>query len=406
MSAQEKSRPAMNRTLLMIPGPVEVADAVNEASARPPLSHTDPEFIAAMGQCLSMMRKVFDSGPGAQPFLLAGSGTLAMDCAISNVVAPGGRVLVVQSGHFSDRIADMIRSRGAEVHLMESEPGETPDPEKVDQALSADHTITAMTITHVDTSTGVRSDVQELLRIGANRGVISVVDAVCATAGERLPMFEWGAGVVLTASQKAIAAPPGLALMMVAPWAMDARRKFSVAPPLYFDWLSWEPVMTAYEQGSFHYFGTPATGLVLALRAALLECLDLSARTEGPMERSLRGHARAAAAIRAGLEAMGLSLLPKSEVLLANTLTAAYFPSGVDARLLQAVASRGVVLAKGLHPKVKDVTFRIGHMGPVVCQDSLLLRTIDALAHGFNDVGHATAVDAALNATAEVLDRP
>ena len=127
-----------------------------------------------------------------------------------------------------------------------------------------------MTITQVDTSTGVLADVQALAGAGQAHGALVVVDGVCSVAGEELRMADWGVDLAFTASQKAISVPPGLALAVARPAALEAfRARQTPVGSYYADWSNWLPVMEAYEARKPSYFGTPAVNLVWALNVSL-----------------------------------------------------------------------------------------------------------------------------------------
>src|SRR6478672_2173427 len=240
--------PPLDPPLLMIPGPVEVSPAVVAAASVPPPSHTAPRLLEAFGTSIERMREVWRSGPGGQPFLVAGSGTLAMEMAAANLVEPGERAVVVSTGFFSERMAEILRRHGAEVTLVAAEVGEVPTLDAVREALAAGSAVKALFATHVDTSTGVRVDPEPLCRLAREAGALAVFDGVCATAGERFEMAEWGADLYFTGSQKAIGLPPGLALMVAGERALASRAARRAAPPpLYLDWHSWLPVHRAYE---------------------------------------------------------------------------------------------------------------------------------------------------------------
>src|SRR4051794_4615381 len=170
--------------LLMIPGPVEVSPGVLAAAAVPPPGHTSPRLIAAFGTCLERMRQVWRADAASQPFLLAGSGTLAMEVAVANLIEPGDRALVLNTGFFSERMVEILRRAGAGVTVVEAPVGEAPGVEEVRDALAKGGPFKALFATHVDTSTGVRVDPEPLCGLAREAGALAVFDGVCATAGE------------------------------------------------------------------------------------------------------------------------------------------------------------------------------------------------------------------------------
>jgi alanine-glyoxylate transaminase/serine-glyoxylate transaminase/serine-pyruvate transaminase len=233
----------------------------------------------------------------------------------------------------------------------------------------------------VDTSTAVASDVKGLATLGRNHGVLVVVDGVCAVAGEEMRQEEWGIDLALTASQKAIGVPPGLALVVAGSRAMEAyRQRREPVHNYYADWTQWLPIMEAYESRRPGYFGTPPVNLIWALNESLGEILE-----EGMGARFER-HQRLSDALKAGISALGLSQVPVDEGLLANTITAPYYPEGVDASVLAHIKAAGVILAGGLHPDIKTKYFRIGHMGSVT--DSDIQATLGAVEQGLNRAGY------------------
>ena len=383
------------RDLLMIPGPVEFDPEVMRALGTKTASHVAPEFISIFGRALKKVREVC-LAPSAQPFVVAGSGTLAMELAVANLVEPGERALVVNTGYFSDRMALLLERYGAEVVQEKCAPGEVPDVTAVERVLASGR-FKVMTVTHVDTSTGVLAPVEALVKAAGRHGVLSVVDGVCATAGETFHQEAWGADVYLTASQKAIGVPPGLALLSVSPRALDAwRSRRTPVRSLYADFAEWLPIMEAYEAGRAAYFATPPVNLVYALEVSLGQILR-----EG-MEARFARHRRMARSFRAGWRALGLKMLPVTESVAANTLSALYYPEGVDVAMLGRAREQGVVLAGGLHPQLKTRYFRVGHMNVVGPGD--VLATVGAVERALLAAGHRSEPGAAVAAAqAELL---
>lgn len=369
-----------NRSLLMIPGPIEFEPAVLAALGAPTTSHLAPNFIEAFGQTLERTRQVFLSEAG-QPFILAGSGTLAMDSAAANLVEAGDKVLVVNTGYFGDRMGDILQRYGAEVTHLRAEPGDHPDLGVVEEVLRKD-SYRAMFITHVDTSTGVLADVKDLAALARQADALMVVDGVCSVAGEELRMDEWGIDLAFTASQKAVGVPPGLALLVAGEKAMAAflARRTPVVN-YYADWNNWLPVMQAYEARKTAYFGTPAVNLIFALNVSLGQILQ-----EG-MDARFARHVSLGNSCKAAISALGLAQVPVRGGIAAHTMTAPRFPQGINGPdFLARVSQAGVVLAGGLHPKIRSEYFRIGHMGAVKLSD--ILGTIGAIEQAMTDSGY------------------
>ncbi len=367
------------RKLLMIPGPIEFDPAVMEVMGAATTSHVAPEFIEIFGQALERMRQVWLASDG-QPFAVAGSGTLAMDMAVANLIEPGDRALVINTGFFSDRMASILERYGAEVDHVRAPLGDRPSIEEVEAALRrANYKV--MTITHVDTSTGVLADLESWAKLSCQWETLTIVDGVCSLAAEELRQQDWCVDVALTASQKAVGVPPGLALLVAGPRALEAfRRRRRPVANYYVDWNSWLPVMEAYEARQRAYFATPATNLVAALNVSLGQIL-----AEG-MEARFERHCRMSRAVKAAVSALGLDQVPARDDIAAHTLTAPCYPEGVDSGLLGHVKAAGVILAGGLHPDIKTEYFRIGHMGVTNFGD--ILATIGALEQGLMAAGY------------------
>jgi alanine-glyoxylate transaminase/serine-glyoxylate transaminase/serine-pyruvate transaminase len=389
------------RRLLMIPGPIEVSPAVRDAFSVPPPGHLAPDLVEAFGASLEMMRRVWLAAPSSQPFAVPGSGTTAMEMAVANLIEPGDAAVVVNTGYFSDRMVEMLRRAGAEVVDLTAVPGEVPNVSRAEGAFEdiarAGKTVKALFATHVDTSTGALCDPQPLAALARERGALSIFDGVCATAGERFEMEAWGADVYLTASQKAIGLPAGLALLVASERALAARDARTAPPPLGQDWHAWRPVMQAYEARKPAYFATPPTNLILALAVGLTEIL-----ADG-MEARFSLHERGARALRAAWSALGLRPVPTREQNAAHTLSALRFPAGVDASLVARVAERGVHVAGGLLPAIRGEYFRVGHMGYALTRTDYLMRCVEAVAGGLASFGHAVDGEAALSAMLAAL---
>jgi alanine-glyoxylate transaminase/serine-glyoxylate transaminase/serine-pyruvate transaminase len=369
-----------DRRLLMIPGPIEFEPDVLAALGERTRGHLDPTFIEQFGRAIERSREVFLAGRDAQPFILAGSGTLAMDMAVANVIEEGDSAVVIDTGYFSVRMADVLTRWGARVTSVGGKLGDAPSIDEVSAAI-AKNKPKVVTITHVDTSTGVRAPVEAIAKVAREHGALIIVDGVCSIAGEELRQETWGIDISLTASQKAIGVPPGLAMLMVSPRAMEAHRaRKKKCASIYLDFAEWLPVMQAYEAKKPYYFATPAVNLIAALDVSLDKI-----SSEG-IEYRFKRHQRMANAFRAAWNAMELRLMPVRDELAANTLSAVYYPEGVDATLPAKVGAEGIVIAGGLHPDAKTKYFRVGHMGAISGND--VLSTVGAIERALAKAGY------------------
>ncbi len=342
----------ISETLTMIPGPTPVHPRILAALARPTTSHVAPSFVDEFRQALAGFRALCRSEAG-QPFLVAGGGTLAMEMALVNVVAPGEQVLVVSQGYFGDRFGELAAAFGVRADVLRAEWGRAVPAQEVARRLAAAR-YAAVTVTHVDTSTGTAAPVADYVELLKGREELFILDGVCATGGIDEPFDAWGVDVLLTGPQKAIGAPPGLALTLFSPRALTRRRGRASVPAYYADVLRWLGVM----EDPSRYFATPCVNEIVSLAEALRMVHE-----EGLDARFAR-HARNARAVRAGLSALGLGFVTE-EASRAATLSVVRLPDGVDdLAFRKAAAARGVVVAGGLGP-LAGKAFRMGHMGNI-----------------------------------------
>jgi len=365
--------------LLVIPGPIEVADEVLYANAHPSMSHVSPDFIPVFGDCIRMIREVLFT-KDAQPFLISGSGTLGWDQVSANLIEPGENALVLHSGYFGDSFTECLETYGAAVDQLKAPIGGTVPLDRVTTALQSKK-YKLLTFTHVDTSTGVLSDAKAIANKvrSISPDTLIVMDAVCSVASEEIKMDEWGLDVVLTASQKGLGAPPGLSILLASQRAIgawEARKKKGVKEGSYYaSWGKWLPVMKAYEAGTPSYFATPPVNLIYAFHTSLSHITARASIESGTPLPSITErfalHRAASQRIKSAAKDLGLSQVPLRDSEAANGMTALYFPPGVTAPdLIPRLVKKDVVIAGGLHVEIKDKYFRIGHMGLSVVDSS------------------------------------
>jgi aspartate aminotransferase-like enzyme len=343
-------KPEGANSLLMIPGPTPVAAEILAALSEPTVAHTSAGLAAIIQRCQAGIRSVAGTD-NAEVFLFAGSGTLAQEAAVVNLVPPGEQLLVVANGYFGDRFRDIAEAHGLEVDHLSAEPGKSVSAEELDARLERSRA-TTVTLTHVDTATGVAAPLAELIRVAKRHDALVIVDAVCSLGGMPIAMDEWGIDVVLSGAQKALGVPPGLVILAVSKAAMERRRSIKRVPSYYADLLNWEASMHDPKQ----YFSTHAVNLFYALDVALQRIAD-----EGLAARIVR-HDAMSKSFRAGMAALGFRPMTERAVL-APTLSVLAYPRGLeDQPFRDALAARGVIAAGCLGPW-KGIGVRFGHMG-------------------------------------------
>lgn len=374
---------------LLIPGPIEISDEVAQSMGHYAQSHVGQPFVNTFGETLTMLRDLFQTkNPKSQPFLIAGSGTLGWDLVAANLVEPGEDVLVLHSGYFADSFAECFSIYGAKPKQLKAPIGDRPQLPEIEAALK-EKKYKAITVTHVDTSTGVLSQIQALSDLvrRVSPDTLLVVDGVCSVGGEELHFDNMSIDVALTASQKAIGCPPGLSIMMVSEKAMNVFKSRKSPPGSYYaSFKNWLPIMQNYEAKKPSYFATPPTQLVQALNTALKQLLSQ------PLEARFAQHHKISKYVKSELTKMGLKQLPTDPANAANTMTAIYLPEGLTPpEILPKLMAQGVVFAGGLHKEIAAKYIRFGHMGVSAMDESRgeIDKALNALKQGLAEVEKA-----------------
>jgi aspartate aminotransferase-like enzyme len=334
-----------------VTGPVPVPPAVLAAVAGQMVSHRHDDFREVMADVAGMLRPVFGTTGPVLPFTCSGTGGL--EAAVSSAFRPGDAVLVVDIGYFGGRFAEVARACGLRVEVVAAPWGQVVEPGRVADAVRR-HRFDGVLITHNETSTGVLAPLAELVRAarsGRGRPLV-VADVVSSLAATPVDFDAIGLDIAVSVTQKALACPPGLALLAVSPDALErcrARRHYG----LYLDVARMAEAMAS---DSTTY--TPAISVVYGLRESLR-----AVHAEG-VEAVWRRHARTAATSREAVAEAGLA--PAADPAYPSpTVTAIRLPDGVAAsRVRQRLSDVGVRVSSGRGPW-KETVLRIGHMGPV-----------------------------------------
>lgn len=363
----------MKKSLLLLPGPVTVAQPVLEAMARPMINHRGAEFGKLLERVSCALEPVFGTQAGV--LVLGSSGTGGLEAALVNCFSPGEVLLSCAVGVFGKRFAAIARTYGCTVESFETPLGAAVDPSALAARLEADpeRRIAGVLLTHNETSTGVQNDMAALAPIVRAHGAISLVDSVSGLGASEFRMDEWGYDVVVTASQKAFAAPPGVS-MLAAGERARARMAKATNPRFYFDL---QRARESANDGQTPW--TPPISILYALDVALARY-----HAEG-MAAACDRHARYARAVRAGLEALGFAIFSKPGAH-SVTVVAATPPEGIAAaEFLEHLREQyGVVLSGGQRELAGKIV-RFGTMGDVSEVD--LLGAIGAIERTLANLG-------------------
>jgi aspartate aminotransferase-like enzyme len=347
---------AMNESIqefgtFFLPGPTEVRQEVLAAMLKPMIPHRSSAFEDLFARVQTGLKEIF--GTSRPVFIVPSSGTGMMEAAIR--CAGEGRILSLVNGAFSERFAHIAEMCGREVDRYEVAWGQWHDPAELDKYLTK-RQYAAVTVVQSETSTGALNDVRSLSAMAHRHGVKCLIDSVSGLAGAELRFDEWELDYVLTGSQKALALPPGLAFSVASQSFIDAARN-TKARGVYFDLGEMEHFA---ERGQVP--STPALSLMYALD------VQVKAIAAEGIENRWRKHSAMAEMTNSWIKACR----DKDHLDICNIVDAAHrsptvstikLPEGVTSTaFLPKVAARGITIATG-YGKLKEQTFRIGHMG-------------------------------------------
>ena len=357
------------------------------ALAAPVLSHLDPDFVPLLDDVRASLQRVFRADTKSLTLATSGTGTSAMEAAVANTVSDGMRGVVIATGYFGDRLAQIFNLYGARVRRIDVEWGRAVDPQRLRDELSREGA-DVVGIVHAETSTGVRNPVKQLAAIAREQGALTIVDTVTSLGGQEFDLAGWGVDVAYSCSQKCIGAPSGVAPLAV---SGAARERLVKCRSFYLDLR----LLEDYWQGR-KYHHTLSTSLIYALREALL-----MAEEEGLEARYAR-HERHHYALAAGIEGMGLSLLPPAAERL-WTLNTVRVPAGVDEAGVRKtlLGTFNLEVGAGLGPLAGKI-WRVGLMGASSTPQTLL-QFLAALEAALSTQGHRVPPGAGVAAAEAAL---
>ena len=371
----------------MIPGPVKVAPRVLRAMSRPMISHRSGDFGAIYDDCRNLLKEFFETKNDI--VVMTGSGTVGMDAAVAGLIGRDDKIVTISNGKFGERFTEIGERYGKAVPIT-ADWGTPISLDKVEAALEDGAKAVAMV--HNETSVGLTNPAKEVGKLAHKHDAIFIVDGISSIGGNDFFTDDWNVDIAITGSQKALAVPPGLAIVSVSP---GVEQKFLEKSASYYADLKAHlksarksPTQTPY---------TPAVPLFYALQEALH-----MAKEEGFEARRART-AKLAESVRAAAKALDIELFPQVNEYshYSNTVTAMKIPEGVtDDKLRGGMKKQGVVVSGG-QEKLKGKIFRIGTMG--VCSQSDIIRTIQTLELVLAKEGKLSARGAGVEAACKVI---
>jgi aspartate aminotransferase-like enzyme len=359
--------------LVMLPGPTNVPNRVMNAMLAPIINHRGDDFRVLYKTIVEKTQRVFQTN--GEIILLTTSGTGVVEASVINIIKKGDKVIIPVNGEFGTRLADLIDSWGGQAIRIKAPFGENPPFEKIEEAADQNKDVKAIYAVYNETSTG--TTLRYMDRIGklcSRNGAFFIADAVSILGGDELPVDKWNIDICVTASQKALAAPPGVSPMSI---SSRAKKHMQSNPPPT-QYLNLKRYFKYYEE-NFETPFTPALSLFYAFNEALDMVLE-----EGIDER-IKRHKICAEAFYAGLNTMGLTPFAKPDAQSNVVIAVNYLPGMEDKKFRGLLSEQFKVLVAGGFGDLKGKVFRVGSMGEV--NRYHVMRTLSSIASAINILG-------------------
>lgn len=357
----------------MLPGPTNVPNRVINAMLTPMINHRSDDFRKLYKDIINKTQTVFETENDV--VVLTTSGTGAVETSVINLIKKDDVVIIPVNGEFSTRLADLIDNYGGKTIRINSPYGQNPPIEKIEEAFEKNSNIKALYVVYNETSTGTTlRNLSKLGDICKAHGAYFVVDAVSILGGDELPVDKWNVDICFTATQKALAAPPGIAPISISKEA----KKYMIENPPPSQYLNLKRYFKYYND-SFETPFTPALSLFYAYQEALNIIIE-----EG-MENRINRHRKCANAFYSGLEALGFTPFADADSRSNVVLAVNYLPGIDDKKFRELISTKFKVLLAGGFGELKGKVFRVGCMGEVSSYH--VMRTLSAISSSMSILG-------------------
>jgi alanine-glyoxylate transaminase/serine-glyoxylate transaminase/serine-pyruvate transaminase len=348
----------------MIPGPVSVSDDVLREMGAPVRVHYGEEWTAIYNETVTLLKSVFKTRGDVH--ILVGSGSAGVDAAIGSMTLPFEKIIVGINGFFGERVCHIARGYGLNVIEVNAPLGQPLDTNLFSKAMDQNPDAVAVAVVHLETSTTIINPIQEISLEANNRNIPVLIDAVSSLGGMPLDMDGWNIDICVSASQKCLGAPPGLAPVAISKKAWEIMEsKPQRGHGWYLNLETWRQF--SEEWADWHPFPvTMATNNVLALRAGVQELL------KSGVDAAIERYTGLALRFRNGVRQLGMEPYTKDEGL-CPLVTAVYGPEGVPTgEIVHFLLEKyNIKIAGGLGEGLKDRVFRVGHMGAKISEQDI-----------------------------------
>ncbi len=376
----------MRKNYLLTPGPTPLPPEVCQAQAKPIIHHRTPQFQAILKEASEGLKYIFQTS--GDVYILAASGTGAMEAAVANLCSAGDTVITIEAGKFGERWTEIAKAYGINADVIKVEWGKAVDPKEIEKKLKANPKIKAVFTTLCETSTGAATDIEAVGKIVKDTDAVLVVDAISGLGAIDLKTDAWYCDVVVSGSQKGLMLPPGLGFISVSPKAWQ-KIDSAKSARYYFDLKAAKKALASTDTPF-----TPAITLIIAL------CEALKIMRQDGLETIFSRHKKMADATRAAMKALGMELFSAGAA--SDVVTAVVVPEGIDGEKLVKTMrdTYGVTIAGG-QSELKGKVFRFAHMGYI--EEFDIIVGISCLEKVLKQMGYKFELGSGVKAAQEVF---
>ena len=365
------------KTYRLSPGPINIPERVLRAMNISSLHHRTPEFSRILARLLVNLQEIYCTKQPVLPIHSTGRG--ALEATITNLFSGEDEIISICNGRFGTMYAGIAQEMGLRVHRVSTEWEKDIDLDELRRVLESFPAAKAVTVVHNETSTGVENDIQGISRLSHEYEKLLLVDCVSSLGGMKFLFDEWNVDSAVTASQKSLMGPTGMAFIVLSKRAWQAAGESTLAK----SYFSFPNILNSVKSANPETPGSTPVVLVAAMAESTTMILE-----EG-LSATWERHRKLSNAVKESLAALGFELFPKGASLRSRTTTVVSLPKGLEAEEFTGPMNNlfGIVVTSGLG-EYKNKILRLGHMGNFYQRDALiLLSSFEAVLHmlGFND---------------------